>query len=103
MKKRIRRVLDCSSFAPVTQLQNFSRCTVNVIGDRYWHWGTIFVILAEKMNEKKKGKKKGSAPQGEEEEKLTKLEKAVAHWLRDQLPSSANGSRSLLLAKYSKI
>ncbi len=35
------------------------------------------------MNEKKRGKKKGGAPQGEEAEKLTKLQKAVAHWLRN--------------------
>jgi hypothetical protein len=35
------------------------------------------------MAEKKKGKKKGVAVQGEEDEKLTKLQKKVLHWLRD--------------------
>jgi hypothetical protein len=35
------------------------------------------------MAEKRKGKKKGGAPPSDEDEKLTKLEKAVAHWLRD--------------------
>jgi hypothetical protein len=35
------------------------------------------------MSEKKKGKKKGVALQGEEDEKLTKLQKKVLHWLRD--------------------
>jgi hypothetical protein len=35
------------------------------------------------MAEKKKGKKKGVALQGEEDEKLTKLQKKVLHWLRD--------------------
>ena len=45
----------------------------------------VFLIGSERrMTEKKKGKKKGAVPAGEEEEKLTKLEKAVAHWLRDQ-------------------
>jgi len=37
------------------------------------------------MAEKKKGKKKGGAVQGEEDEKLTKLQKKVLHWLRDSV------------------
>lgn len=38
------------------------------------------------MSEKKKGKRRGAPAQGEEEEKLTKLQKAVAHWLRKNVP-----------------
>lgn len=38
------------------------------------------------MADKRRGKKKGAAQPTEEDEKLTKLEKAVAHWLRKNVP-----------------